>query len=326
MTFQKPWSIQLELTEGCNRRCSFCGIHSLYREKEDVGYRFMTIETARMIAKDLNKWLGKIRLEFALQGEPLLNPNYNKIFQIFRNEFPKCQIMVTTNADPLKKHPGFNKEKLLALFQSGVNILVADYYGEKWDTSYKEFVNNLKNDFVNVYDFYKDKPKVWQYVSPKAAYIVTIDNTNERNFFRSLNNQAGNTNPDLIQIKNDMPQKKKCHLPFREIAIKFDGSVMMCCMDWQREAIMGQFPEQTYKQIWNGPLFDKVRKMLYQGRRDLLSPCDRCNYHPVKVGLIQNPGIVPVEELVKIGRSFREDMVKKRHLSNKYADKPFRYE
>jgi len=326
MTFPKPWSIQLELTEGCNRRCSFCGIHSLYREKGDVKYRFMTKDIARKIARNLNDWLGKIRLEFALQGEPLLNPNANEIFQIFRDEFPKCQIMTTSNVDPLRKGAGFDKGKILALFKSGVNILVADYYGEKWDMSYANFVKNLQNDFVKVLDFYEDKPPVWKYVSPTASYIVAIDNTEQRNFFRDMNNQAGNTNPDLIQIKNDMPQMKKCHLPFREMSIKFDGTVMMCCMDWQRESIMGNFPDVTFEEIWNGDQFNKVRKLLYMKRRDLLSPCDRCNYHPVKVGLIHNPGEESEENLIKIGRAFRQDQVNKRHLANKYANKPFRYD
>jgi radical SAM protein with 4Fe4S-binding SPASM domain len=329
--FPKPWSVQIELTEGCNRRCSFCGIHSIYREKIDMKYKFMSLDTARRIARDLNKWLGKIRIEFAMQGEPLLNPDAYKIFNAFRLEFPRCQIMVTSNTDPLRSGDGFDGEKIAKLFQSGVNILVADYYGEKWDMPYADFKNALKTNKFNipVYDFYDDKPKVWAYVGNNIQYIVAMDNTQNRNFFRTLNNQAGNLNPDLARIHGveiePLPMMKRCHLPFREMAIKHDGSVAICCMDWQREGIMGKFPEMTYEQIWNSEPFNLVRAMLYEKRRDLLNPCDRCNYHPVKVGLISEPSI-DRSDIIQIAKRFRKHQQSFRELANKYADKPFRYQ
>lgn len=331
--FPKPWSVQIELTEGCNRRCTFCGIHSLYRDKTDIRYRFMKLDLAKQIARDLNKWLGKVRIEFAMQGEPLLNPEAFEIFNAFRSEFPKCQIMVTTNTDPLRKGKIFDQEKIRKLFLNGVNILVADYYGESWDMPYSDFCDQFKQNTlgVPVKDFYDDSPKVWAYVGNKVQYVVTMDNTSNRNFQRSMNNQAGNMSPELIKIKGykveEMPMMKRCHLPFREMAIKHDGTVAICCMDWQREGIMGQFPQASYEEIWNNYSFKLVRTMLFDKRRDLISPCDRCNYHPVKVGLIGNP-TEPNEasrDLMDLSQEFRSIQKQNKDLAGKYANQPFKY-
>jgi len=287
----------------------------------------MTPELARAIAKDLNQWLEKIRIEFAMQGEPLLNKDYLEIFSAFKEEFPKCQIMVTSNMDVMKRSRGFDLKKLRKLFLAGVNILVADYYGEPNDMSYNQFYNGLKDSdgTIPVYDFYKHHPKVWAYVGSEVAYIVSIDNTNQRDFFRSMNNQAGNLDPKFGYDVGELPMMKRCHLPFREMAIKYDGAVAMCCMDWQREGIMGKFPTSSYKQIWNNQAYNMVRNLLYDKRRDLLSPCKRCNYHPVKVGLIQKPDNQDEIDLNKVAEQFSNYQNQTIELSNRYAKKPFKY-
>lgn len=339
--YPNPWSIQIESTEGCNRRCRFCGIHSLYREKADMTYKFMTVETADLISQDLDEWLPKIRIEFALQGEPLLNPNITKILEKFRNNFPKCQLMMTSNTDMLRKGKNFDTKKLMKLFTSGLNIFVADYYGEKFDPTYQEFYSAFelmsKEIGVPLFDFYKDKPTVWGYENERHQKIVTIDNTAERDMLRTMNNQAGNTNPDFFQdisFKNriSLRMNKRCPLPFREMVIKHDGSVMMCCMDWQRENIVGKFPEQSFEEIWNSMQLNRIRKILYNKRRDLIVPCVRCDYMGLKSGLIVEPDklmdMEPTNEnLLQISKDLRKEQLEnqEKYHTNRYSKKPFMY-
>lgn len=327
-----PWSVQIELTEGCNRRCGFCGIHSLYRAKEDMTYKFMTPEMGRAIARDLGSWLPKIRIELALQGEPLLNKHVPEILFGFRSEFNRCQLMMTSNMDALRTGSGFKADKIMELFRCGLNILVADYYGEHTDMPYEQFVTEIKkaSNGVPVFDFYEDNPKVWAYEGADVAKIVIIDNTESRNVNRTLNNQAGNTRPEYyMQRGAEMPQLPKmarCHLPFREISIKHDGSVPLCCMDWGKEHLMGKFPEQSLKEIWNGMHAYYVRTLLYNKRRDLISPCNRCDYHPVKVGLLQNPEPDQPVDLEAMAKQAYKLQKGNWPLRNKYAGRPFVYD
>ena len=48
-----PFSLQIELTEGCNLYCKFCGIRGIRKRAGD--YKFMTISTAKEIVNKLNK-------------------------------------------------------------------------------------------------------------------------------------------------------------------------------------------------------------------------------------------------------------------------------
>jgi MoaA/NifB/PqqE/SkfB family radical SAM enzyme len=334
-SYPAPSLIQLEMTEGCNRRCSFCGIHSLYRNKMDIRYKFVTVETAYKISKDLNDWLPKIRIECALEGEPLLNKNASLILQAFREEFNKCQLQVTSNMDSLKKgKKEFNDKKIDELFKSGLNILVADYYGESFDMSYNEFFEGLNkaSNGLPVYDYYEDKVNPWTYHGNDISMIIVIDNTHERDEQRLLNNQAGNIDPELVRINNlqtdiqNLPKLAKCQQPFLEMFIKHDGAVPFCCMDWNREHIIGKFPEDgKYKEIWNKYHFNLIRKLLYEQRRDLLTPCNRCNYKGHKLDSLKDPFNDINLDLKYISNIVKKMQIENLKYANKYATQPFKY-
>ena len=127
----QPWSIQVEPTQGCNRMCPFCGIWGMWRKPEDKKLEFMTAELAAQIAEELNSWFngkGK-RVEFALQGEPLLNPDIVEIVKAFRENYPKAQLLVCTNGDRLhKNYQMVNYDLVYALFDAGLNYLVIENY------------------------------------------------------------------------------------------------------------------------------------------------------------------------------------------------------
>lgn len=345
--YPKPWILQVEMTEGCNRRCFFCGIHTLYKDKtRESLYRYMTLDEAWSIAGSLGSWLSKPRIEFALQGEPTLNPNCVGIINAFRTQLPKCQLQITTNCDPLRTKNGFDAKRIGKMFKAGMNIFVADYYGEKFDMPYSEFFGGIKQAAADsgipglderTFDFYdKSAPehaKIWGYQGSDISKIVVIDNTASRNVNRTLNNQSGNADPEQL-IKNislehynkmvsGLPKMNRCEQPFRSLSIKYDGAVPICCMDWGREHIMGKFPEDgSYEQIWNSHHYKNVRTLIFHKRRDALSPCLRCDYHGYRVGLVENPNpaFVPtIENIKRLGNEVGKHQFKRmaKYANNK---------
>src|SRR5512135_1233867 len=94
-----PWCIQPELAEGCSWRfgsgkgglCSFCGIQAIRSGPGE--FKFMTVGTAMRIAEGMIGWNEKPRIEFAMRGEPLMNPKHLEIFRIFRDRLPNAQMM-----------------------------------------------------------------------------------------------------------------------------------------------------------------------------------------------------------------------------------------
>lgn len=290
---KNPWSVQIELTEGCNRRCKMCGIHTIM--KNNFYFKFMTLELAEQISKELNEWFDHKRIEFALQGEPLLNKNSAKIIEIFRTNFPKSQLLITTNGDPI-----LNKTKKIdKLFESGLNTLLIDAYDtyENWN----EYLINSELK-INTYNYFRDKPKVWAYKGYKHKEIILIEdfeNNNGKTAQKRFNNQAGNVyNEELGIFPLLEPIKQRCTNVFRELVIKYDGTVTACCMDWRRELIVGKFPEQTLKNIWQSDKFNAIRQLLYNKER-IIVPCCFCNYKGFRVGLVDDPEINKSNEELK---------------------------
>ena len=79
---------------------------------------------------------------------------------------------------------------------------------------------------------------------------------------RVLLNHAGNVNPEVYEKygmkKITEPLKKTCTRVFREMVIKYDGVVPICCIDWKRECPIGKFPEKSLHEIWNGKEFNAI--------------------------------------------------------------------
>lgn len=304
MRINNVWSVQIEPTEGCSRMCNFCGIWSIWKNIEDRKLKFMTVGMAEGIAKELNEWLKLCRVEFALQGEPLLNPNMIEIVKTFRSNFPKCQMLITTNGDKLKKNNTVNRDKIIELFHDGLNYLLIDVYDNNYNWWRSELEKNVDIPIFNFYDGFN----VYTYRGFKDVAIVLMDNIVKRrneNKRRILNNQAGNLDSEKIKILNlpdeffDVPIKYRCSNVFHELCIKYDGVVTACCMDWKRELIMGKFPEESLKNIWNSFKFNCLRQLLFNKER-VVPPCNRCNYKGYKTGLLKDLGItLNIEELIK---------------------------
>lgn len=290
MKYVAPYSVQIELCKGCTRSCYFCGINSIGNKP----YKFMSIELATNVAEQLGSWFPKKRLEFAMRGEPTLNPNAPEIISIFRKNFPKAQLMLTTNGDIIKKNPVL----ITQLFNSGLNLLMVDAYERYywwWD-----FL--IKTDYP-LYDFHKDKPTVYGYKGFDHHEIVLtndISTMSGKDMRKVLNNQAGNVYcSELGLYPLRYPLRRRCSNPFRELVIFHDGKIPLCCMDYKEELIVGKTPEQSLQDIWSSDLYNAIRVLLYHKQR-VFAPCTRCDYKGYRLGLLQEPDGMSVDEAKEI--------------------------
>jgi hypothetical protein len=124
---QPPFSVRVELAEGCNLRCHFCGIQGI-REKAGGHYHFMSEETITSIFTQIRDLRWNPRVEFTMHGEPTMHPRYKEMIQIAYEICPKVQLMLTTNGAGIVRDPG-PKANIGQLFRSsGLNILALDDY------------------------------------------------------------------------------------------------------------------------------------------------------------------------------------------------------
>lgn len=281
----KPWSVQIELTEGCSRICSFCGINGI-RDKPG-NYKFLTIEIAEKLAMQIADFCPKTRIEFAMHGEPTMNPNYLEIFKIFRDYLPNTQMQLTTNGVRFLKKD--MQTEIQKIFDVGIDFLILDtYYPERDTLRDKAFA--LTD--IKVLDYYDDCiPKK---ISPWANYHRKFNNTvilmddllarNGESKARTIANHAGNNPINAIVPE---PLKKTCTMPFRELTVIWNGDIRLCCHDWKGEYKISNIIHEPISEIWMHPRFEAART--YLGNKDrTISPCNKCD-----IGSGSRSGLLP---------------------------------
>lgn len=266
-----PWAIQIEFTEGCNLRCDFCGLNAI--RGKDNNLKFLTYDNAVAIAERIQEEGWNSRIEFAMHGEPTLNPEGVDIVEAFRKLLPKNHLMMTSNGGGLLRDVSQIDNYLKYL-----NVLALDWYeGVK-------IVPKLLEQYQGKRLYYpqdlKANPHRRRKLDEHDFVIVQDIAKATKGTHSTLNNHAGSGAPP-----NDNGVGKRCAKPFRELSIRWDGNVAVCCNDWPGVYKCGNVLESSLEQVWNGPALVAARKKLYHGERDF-GPCKGCDATSYRVGLL----------------------------------------
>jgi MoaA/NifB/PqqE/SkfB family radical SAM enzyme len=285
-----PFAMQIELSEGCNLRCTFCGLNAI-RGKQN-NFKFLTVKLAKRIANRIVESGWNPRLEFAMHGEPSANPKMIKILKAFRKRLPKTSMMMTSNGLGFAKDIDLVDESLKYL-----NVLALDNYDgiklvpkilKRYDGAYKPI-------------FYPEdsngNPHSRRTINQHHFVIVADIADATKGTHATLNNHAGSGAPP-----NENAQGCKCAKPFREMSIRWDGSVAICCNDWQGIYKCGNVSTDSLETIWQGMALQSARRKLYHGMRDF-GPCAGCDAISYRVGLL--PDKMGKTDLPKPGKADR---------------------
>ncbi len=278
-----PYSVQVELSLGCTRQCDFCGLQAVWKQGK-TPVKFMSLETAEIIAKKLGEWLPKARIEFAMFGEPTLNSHVVDILKVFTEYFPKGHKMLNTNGDILIQHgKNIQYERIKSLFDAGLNVLAINVYEDEY---YKTILQQLKENinYAKVGEYFEGQ-NYYNYGNPKTRKEITlvksIASYNGDISTRVIYNHAGNV-PDNSILKYGgkvlaEPIKAMCTKPFREMVFRYNGDISFCCFDVANEARMGNVLTDNLNDMWFGNEWNERRKHLLDKQRTDI-PCNKCNY------------------------------------------------
>lgn len=271
---QPPFTIEIEPTEGCNLGCSFCGIRGI-REKGTTPYKFMSKETAKRIASEIKRVGWNSKIVFAGHGEPTLNPDFLQIVYTFREILPKNPIHIITNGKGIVDGE-YEIESFIHLFKElKVSTLILDKYSENGD--WKKIYDEIKEDYeVEIYNgegsFFNGKNNF-----NVRVYPLQLDK-NKR--IRNLDNHCGAAAPLDFSFN-----RKKCAKPFRELFMRWDGNVALCCDDFRGQYPIANIHDMDIISLWNHERFQAARVMLYNNDRRF-NPCNGCNQTSIRVGLL----------------------------------------
>jgi MoaA/NifB/PqqE/SkfB family radical SAM enzyme len=281
---EQPYAVQIELVEGCNLRCTFCGLSGIRGKDND--YKYMDVATLSVLCDEMIRAGWNPRIEFAMHGEPSMHPDPAKMVGVVRAASPGWSIMMTSNGGGLLRKPG-PAHHVNALFAAGLNVLALDDY--EGANIVGKIRTALEQDraggepFCNVYEYPRDpsgNPHTRR--RPGVHDLVFIQDIGKakQGTHSHLNNHAGSGAPPLEE-----PLVARCAKPFRELSVRYDGKVAVCCNDWRGLYYCGSVVDDGLEAVWNGPAMGAARQMLYHSNRNF-GPCTGCDARSDRVGLL----------------------------------------
>lgn len=274
MDIQRPWMIQIELVCGCNLQCDFCANVSLPDKGKTL--HFMKPKTFMNIVEGLKIFGDKMRIAFAMRGEPTLHPKIYKYTKYLKKAIPGSQITVVTNGIKL------NTTDIKRFFDAGGNIVSIDCYGNTYNKFKERFVSFPQCQW-KLYDYREFN--IWQYHNKDIKIVSLIpDIVDDHSNTRTFTNQCdciSDAAYDKYGIQRPISGglEKKCTNPFRELSIRYNGDMMICCKDWvSNKMVIANANINNIGEEWfNNKKLNMARKLLLNKCRSF-HPCDKCTY------------------------------------------------
>jgi radical SAM protein with 4Fe4S-binding SPASM domain len=291
-----PFTVFIEPTNVCNFRCVMCP-ESFPDYQELAGYyQRMPMELYEKIVEDLRD-LGRIKaLKFYFEGEPLLHPELGKMIRIARLAGVADRTEVTSNASLL------TDERCAELVQSGldyirISVYAVDEDGHRELTGSKltprQILENVRRLRTLRENMGSPTPVIYaQYLHQSAAgearFVETYSGVADELGVDYRHNWNGSDerkselvtigySPDPQGVQNAFRfGKQACPEPFYTLAVKANGDVSPCCIDWNGKLKVGNVLQNSLKDIWHSAALRKIQRLHLAKRRSEIPGCRDC--------------------------------------------------
>jgi radical SAM protein with 4Fe4S-binding SPASM domain len=300
LPLSKPFTVLIEPSSLCNFRCIQC-FQSVKAESYFTQNRSnMPLDMFQEIIDQLLHWPGpRLRvLKLSIYGEPMVNPDFSRMVGIAMASNVAERVETTTNASLLTPAIAHN------LVESQLDYARVSIYGadqtqhaavtgsrtsldkihenlrvlqqmKRQSGSERPFVSCKMMDsygdenakfiqmFTDVADeVYLDKPHNWIKVDG-VDFIRTYYKDGEQRAIR-----------DLMEHSTD---RIACPMAFTTMAVRSNGAVSPCCVDFIGGTNLGNIAESTLSELWSSDQWVDFQKMQLQGRKHENSSCARCD-------------------------------------------------
>ena len=303
LPLEKPFTILIEPSSQCNFRCVQC-FQSLKEKSyfsETKGN--MAIERFRHVLDQLAAWPGpKIKvLKLTIYGEPLMNPAFPEMVRLAIASKVAERVEMTTNASLLK--PAI-AEQLVA---AGLDYNRVSIYGttqEKHEsiTGSKTHLEAIRNNLAALQDIKRKSGLDRPFVTCKTLDTFCAEENNfflelfkpvadevyldkphgwirveEKDFIEGYYGEAvGKAKADLRATSS---KRTACPMPFTTMAVRINGDVSPCCVDFIGGTILGNVDQTSLRDLWHSKAWFNFQKMHLENRMRENPSCARCEIY-----------------------------------------------
>jgi radical SAM protein with 4Fe4S-binding SPASM domain len=300
LPLRKPFTVLIEPSSLCNFKCIQC-FQSIKGDSYFTRNRGnMPLARFQRVIEQLKAWPGPMLkvLKLSLYGEPLFDPDFCEMLRMAREADVAARIETTTNASLLSRDVAeklveyqldyarvsiyaSNQARHRAVTGSGMEIRMI-YENlrrlqeiKKSKGSEKPFVSCKMLDsygdenerFIRMYqdvadEVYIDKPHSW---------IMVDDADFIKNYYQDGADGA------ITDLKLNSTRRIACPMAFTTMAIRSNGDVSPCCVDFIGGTNLGKVDERILQEIWNSAPWFEFQKMQLENRNHENYSCARCD-------------------------------------------------
>jgi len=121
-------------------------------------------------------------------------------------------------------------------------------------------LSKFKNDFGSITD------------SLTVETLMGWSKSADKDWTMGSNPQTG------IDGESKLKEIQVCPQPFKGLAVNFDGTVSVCCVDWSHGTLVGDLKKESIIEIWNGPKLREFRLLHLKKQRHKIPVCANCQY------------------------------------------------
>jgi len=246
MYFDMIDRVELNPTELCNLKCSFCPRSKGYPNSN----LNMSERTALEIRKQLDACGYDRKVSITGRGEPTLTRDFKRLLYIMLENNPRYDVYMNTNGKKL--------DELSDMFHLFWRINLDVY-----DTD------------VSVYEQALDKYSRWDNIDVRhrpddGSGYMSYNDKNQATF----SNRGGK----LVESRLNSHGKQACGFIFNKVFINWNGDYNLCCDDWTAQIKMSTIWEQSIEDyVNNNSKLAHYRHMHLNGQRDCLHVCGSCD-------------------------------------------------
>lgn len=261
-----PVHVDIELAGKCQLACTMCPYGTGEFDKAKQGMMPLDLATAAL-ASAYRGGAKSIKLNF--RGEPGLSNSLNPLIYLAKRTYKFTEVAINTNLTSFTAH------RINSICDSGLDLIIVSIDGATKET-YEKI--RVKGDFdklmrnLRILDRNPNKPKI------RLQMVVQEDNQHEVDFFKK---RFANLCDEMVfqpvrdrgAGEGSVGERTRCPQPWQRLIVAWDGMVFGCCGNWDNEFPLGQFPEFSLSQIWNGPRMKELRE---HATKFSSHPCKNC--------------------------------------------------
>ena len=261
--------VEIETFSFCNRKCWFCPNSFIDRSSKND---YMDEKTYTKILKELSLFKFKGTISYSRYNEPLADPVIFERLEQARKILPNATLHTNTNGDYL------THESLNMLKEAGLTTLNIQHYLAHDATFDKQQIYACIDEMAEKLGIAKPIKELQH--RKRCGKKLDFDGI-EIQMYAIDFAKTGTNRGDSLSTIQPISRVKPCPLPFRDIYIDYDGSVMPCCnvrSDYapHAEFIMGNVTNDSIFSIINNENYINFRHNIIHNVSEF-SPCNTCN-------------------------------------------------